>query len=151
LSNTTIWTAFFRKAEIGRFGLPFLYVTARRNLTGIAVGILVLRSAAAAAPLAGSEHPQLASGVAVAVTPADYVRIRSGRFELRGQPFVLRGTNYSGSWRFPYTFPRADGTEQATVWSLFRGWDARKAALDFRFPQIAVAGNDFARPHSLAG
>jgi hypothetical protein len=67
------------------------------------------------------------------VTSPDYVQIHNGKFELHGQPFVLRGTNYFGSWRFPEAFAGRDGIDRATVWSLYHAWDAQKAALDFDF------------------
>ena len=67
------------------------------------------------------------------VTPADYVQIHNGKFELHGQPFVLRGANYFGSWRFPCTITAADGVEHATIWSVFHAWDVHMAALDFAF------------------
>jgi hypothetical protein len=71
---------------------------------------------------------------AAAVTAADdYVQLRNGRFTLHGQPFVLRGTNYFGSWRTLQTFSANNGTEQGSTWSLFHGWKAGQTALDFQF------------------
>ncbi len=70
---------------------------------------------------------------AAAKDPQAYVRISNGRFALEGRPFVLRGTNYFGSWRFPYTFDQGDGVEQATIWSFFHHWDRGKLDLDFKF------------------
>ncbi len=98
----------------------------RRIVSKIPVSTLFAIHATATAPAASDSPPP-------ALVTSDYVQIHNGRFELHGQPFVLRGTNYFGSWRFPEAFPGRDGVDRATVWSLYHAWDARKAALDFDF------------------
>jgi hypothetical protein len=73
------------------------------------------------------------ASAASAASPAqaDYVQIHNGRFELHDRPFVLRGVNYFGSWRYPAAFERGDGTEGVDNWVVFDAWDADKAARDF--------------------
>jgi hypothetical protein len=65
--------------------------------------------------------------------PTAFVKVRDGRFEWRGQPFVLRGVNYFGSWRFPNTIQGRDGIEHGTIWAFYQHWDTAKVALDFDF------------------
>jgi hypothetical protein len=93
-------------------------------VTKVPVSTMLVVQAATVA--AGSDNPQPAMS-------SDYVQIHAGKFELHGQPFVVRGTNYFGSWRFPEAFSGPDGIDRATVWSLYQAWDAHKAALDFDF------------------
>jgi len=71
------------------------------------------------------------ASAAASPVQADYVRIRDDRFELHGRPFVLRGVNYFGSWRYPSAFDRGDGTEGVDTWIVYDAWDQDKAARDF--------------------
>ncbi len=86
-----------------------------------------------AAPSHGFAIAATAADPSVAKDPQEYVRISHRRFTLQGRPFILRGTNYFGSWRFPNTISQDDGVEQATIWSFFRNWDRHKLDLDFEF------------------
>ena len=98
----------------------------RRIIAKVPISTMLIVQAAAAVA-AANDNPQ------PAVIGSDYVYIHAGRFELHGQPFVLRGTNYFGSWQFPEAFSGPDGIDRATVWSLYQAWDAHKATLDFDF------------------
>ena len=63
----------------------------------------------------------------------DYVQVRDGRFVLGGRPYVAKGMNYFGSWRYNYTLKRADGIEQGNIWVIYHDWDTHKLLLDFQF------------------
>jgi hypothetical protein len=65
--------------------------------------------------------------------PSDYVQVRDSKFVLVGKPFVIRGTNYFGSWRFQHTIETGNGVEQDTPWEFYRDWDIRKLDMDFQF------------------
>lgn len=64
--------------------------------------------------------------------PNDFVQVRDGRFVLVGKPFVMKGTNYFGSWRFNPTIHAGNGIEHASAWAYLHHWDSEKAALDFQ-------------------
>lgn len=66
-------------------------------------------------------------------TPVAFVQVRDGRFRLGGQPFVLRGTNYFGSWRERSTVAERDSLAQASVWEFYDDWNPDKVDLDFQF------------------
>jgi len=66
-------------------------------------------------------------------TPVAFVQVRDGRFRLGGQPFVLRGTNYFGSWRERSTIGERDGLAQGSVWEFYDDWNPDKVDLDFQF------------------
>lgn len=65
--------------------------------------------------------------------PNDYVQVRDGKFVLAGRPFVIKGTNYFGSWLHHSTIDAGNGIEHATPWALFHDWDSQKVDADFRF------------------
>jgi hypothetical protein len=65
--------------------------------------------------------------------PDDFVQVHDGKFLLHDKPFVIKGTNYFGSWRFHHTTDAGNGIEYATAWAFFHEWDAEKVDLDFRF------------------
>ena len=65
--------------------------------------------------------------------PDDFVQVRNGKFVLHGKPFVIRGTNYFGSWLHHSTFSVGNGVEHATVWSLYHDWNHQTIDADFRF------------------
>jgi hypothetical protein len=67
------------------------------------------------------------------VDPNDFVQVRNGKFVLAGKPFVIRGTNYFGSWRYRHTIDVDDGTEHRIEWAFYHDWDSTKLDLDFRF------------------
>jgi hypothetical protein len=91
-----------------------------------------------AAPSHGFAIAATAADPSAAKDPQEYVRISHGRFTLQGRPFILRGTNYFGSWRFPNTIAQDGGVEQATIWSFFRNWDRHKLDLDFEFLKLRL-------------
>ena len=99
----------------------------------VAAMLAALAALVVAAPRHGLASAANAADPGMATDPQAYVRISNGRFTLLGRPFILRGTNYFGSWRFPYTFDQGDGVEQATIWSFFHHWDRGKLDLDFKF------------------
>jgi hypothetical protein len=63
----------------------------------------------------------------------DYVQVRDGKFVLAGKPFVIKGTNYFGSWRYHHTIDAGNGIEFDTAWDIYHDWDSRKLAMDFKF------------------
>lgn len=62
-----------------------------------------------------------------------YVQIDSGHFVLDGNPFVLKGTNYFGSWRYQHTIDAGNGIEQDSPWILYGDGNVEKLAADFNF------------------
>ena len=71
---------------------------------GCVAALLLVSALTASATSAGdAPRPSLSNDPS---GQADYVQIRGGKFELHGQPFVLRGVNYFGSWRFGHVFSR---------------------------------------------
>jgi hypothetical protein len=78
---------------------------------------------AAPAPLVASTNPE------------DFVQVRNGTFLLHGKPFVLRGTNYFGSWLHHSTFSVGNGVEHANIWSVYHDWNRQTIDADFRFIQ----------------
>lgn len=62
----------------------------------------------------------------------DPVQIRNGQFVQGQRPFVIRGTNYFGSWRDHQTIIQADGIEQHTAWDFYHTWDEDSISADFR-------------------
>jgi hypothetical protein len=103
---------------------------------GCVAALLLVSALTASATSAGdAPRPSLSNDPS---GQADYVQIRSGKFELHGQPFVFRGVNYFGSWRFGHVFPAGDRIEHFTIWSLFQNWDADKAAADFALLRSAL-------------
>jgi hypothetical protein len=65
--------------------------------------------------------------------PADFVQVGDGKLMLSGKPFVVKGTNYFGSWRYHYTVKQPDGIERGNIWDFYHEWDTHKIALDFQF------------------
>jgi hypothetical protein len=65
--------------------------------------------------------------------PSDYVQVRNGKFLLAGKSFVIRGTNYFGSWRYRHTVDANDGTEHHTEWAFYHDWDSANVDMDFQF------------------
>ena len=65
--------------------------------------------------------------------PDDYVQVRDGKFVLAGKPFVIKGTNYFGSWLHNDTDIQADGVERWNPWAFYHDWDGQKVDADFRF------------------
>jgi hypothetical protein len=94
-----------------------------RSRTAVASVLAAVAALAVVAP----GHDSAVAGPAAAEAAENFVRITNGKFTLGGRPFVLRGTNYFGSWRFPYT-----------VGSFFGHWDRHKLDLDFKFLQARL-------------
>jgi hypothetical protein len=66
--------------------------------------------------------------------PNDFVQVQDGKFMLRGRRFIIKGTNYFGSWRHRKpTIAQSDGVEQANIWSLLCDWDTQATNADFQF------------------
>jgi len=63
----------------------------------------------------------------------DFVQVRDGKFVLAGKPFVVKGTNYFGSWRFRMTIDTGNGIEHLTLWGFYHDWDASRINMDFEF------------------
>ena len=79
---------------------PFFANSVHQQLGTAAVG-----PAADTAPSAQSSDPQ------------DFVQVRDGKFVLAGKPFVIKGTNYAGSWRTGSAFVSGDQkSEQLSIW-----------------------------------
>jgi hypothetical protein len=62
-----------------------------------------------------------------------FVQIHDGKFELEGRPFVLRGTNYFGSWRERTTFDVGEDMAFGTVWGFYEDWSPAAVDEDFQF------------------
>lgn len=65
--------------------------------------------------------------------PNDFVQVRDGKFSLGDRPFVIKGTNYFGSWRYHYTIKQRDSVERGNIWTFYREWNIQKLELDFQF------------------
>lgn len=64
--------------------------------------------------------------------PRAFVVAREGQFFLFGKRFVMKGTNYLGSWRTPATMPQGTaGVEIVVPWSLWQNWNVTAINLDF--------------------
>ena len=126
------------------------FLTGISNLTKIplasAIPLLVLMlGGACSGPLPASggdgptepQSPPAAQSVSSSsprpANPADFVQIRDGRFRLEGRPFVLKGTNYFGSWRGQTTIPAGENTVHGTVWAFYHNWNPAEMDLDFQF------------------
>jgi hypothetical protein len=78
--------------------------------------------------VAGCASPSIQSD-----NPNDFVQVRDGRFVLGGKPFIIKGTNYFGSWLHHSSIDAGNGIEHVTVWALYHDWDSQKVDLDLRF------------------
>ena len=78
-----------------------------------------------------AETAPLAAGLSE--DPGDYVQVRNGKFLLAGKPFVIKGTNYFGSWLYRHTIDADDGTEHHIEWAFYHDWDSAKLDRDFQF------------------
>lgn len=65
--------------------------------------------------------------------PNDYVQVRDGRFMLAGKPFVIKGTNYFGGWRYHQSIDTGNGIEFHTIWAFYHDWDDQKLDMDMQF------------------
>jgi hypothetical protein len=65
--------------------------------------------------------------------PHDYVRVLDGQLSLAGKPFVIRGTNYFGSWRYDHLLQSGGGVEQETVWAFYNQWNEERLVKDLGF------------------
>lgn len=104
-------------------------------LLGAAAGGLaaVVLAVALTRPDGSSAIAQAAASPGVSSNPDDFVKVVNHKLTLHGRPFIAKGTNYFGSWRFPMTLRLNDGVQHATIWSFFHHWDAHKLDLDFKF------------------
>jgi hypothetical protein len=88
---------------------------------------------ASAAPAKSPAIPQSPKVVSLSADSSQFVQIRDGHFMLDGRPFVLKGTNYFGSWRHPGTIPMGPDIAADTIWSLYHDWNISDVAADFDF------------------
>ena len=65
--------------------------------------------------------------------PQNYVRVGDGKLILSGKPFVIRGTNYFGSWLHDDTDKQAEGVERLNLWAFYHEQDTNKLDTDFEF------------------
>jgi hypothetical protein len=109
----------------------------KRSLSAWTVAGLTLVAGLASLALLRAQNgaaPEPAATPSFASTnPADFVQIHHGRFELHGQPFVLRGTNYFGSWLGDNTIPAGPDLVHFTVFKFYGAWNPQNIAADFRF------------------
>ena len=85
--------------------------------------------AAAVGPAAGTAPAPSAQSS----DPNDFVQVRDGKFVLAGKPFVIKGTNYTGSWRTGSAFVSGDQkSEQLSIWSFYHDWNAPNISRDLQ-------------------
>ena len=118
-------------------------------LLGAAAGGLaaVVLAVALTRPDGSSAIAQAAASPGVSSNPDDFVKVVNHKLTLHGRPFIAKGTNYFGSWRFPMTLRLNDGVRARDHLVVFSPLGRAQARPRFQIPEGAaerdgVAGRD---------